>query len=152
MAGAHCLSSSTAATLPPTSQYWTYLNSSLFCPPAVSGATCSQSIPTSSPVFVYLVIKYGGKTEGGNGLGTSNATSGHLSPFCHPGVIALGIYLHDKLPTHTVVCPSGSSSCRDRYHMNWFSINLALFYFCSVGICMGKIGIGRVLSSHNHQR
>jgi len=33
-----------------------------------------------------------------------------------------------------VVCPSGSSSCRNRYHGNGFSTSLVLSYFWSTEI------------------
>jgi len=48
-----------------------------------------------------------------------------------------------ELPTQTVMCPSGSSSRRNRYRANWFSIRSALLYCRSIEICIGKIGNGR---------
>ena len=50
-----------------------------------------------------------------------------------------------ELPTQTVMCPSGSSSRRNRYRANWFSTRLALLYYRSIEICMGKIENGRNL-------
>jgi len=62
-----------------------------------------------------------------------------------------------ELPTQTVMCPSGSSSSRNRYHADWFITSLALLWR-SIEICiwekleMGVTSVYFQFATANHYR